>query len=285
MIRLVATDIDGTLVKDSTPDLYEEMKEMVRTLTAKGIYFAAASGRGYFSIRQIFGDVADDIIYIAANGAVIMYKGKVMHTQEIPKDFLKGIIKECRNYKTGSTKEEIPQELRNCELSASVAGMNYLESKNKEYIDLIQYGYRNRFTVTGDLLEEERPYVKISLYRKEGVDPMVEKIFCEWGKLVKVTKAGQEWIDFMAKDVDKGNALQFVQKALGVSREETIAFGDNENDAGMMRAAGRSFAVPNAVESVKKASTDSCPGWQDKGVYRVLQGLMEQGEFSGDMET
>lgn len=280
MIRLVATDIDGTLVKDSTPDLYEEMKEMVRTLTAKGIYFAASSGRGYYSIRQIFGDVADDIIYIAANGAVIIYKGEVLNVQKIPEEFLRRIIKECRNYKAGSREAGIPEELRNCELSASTAKMNYLESKNREYIDLIQYGYRNRFEITEDLLEEERPYVKISLYRKEGVDPMAETIFSEWENSVKVTKAGKEWIDFMAKGVDKGNALHFVQEALKISREETIAFGDNENDVGMMKAAGRSFAVPNAVESVKEASTDSCPGWQDKGVYRVLCDLMKEGCFN-----
>ena len=279
MIRFVATDIDGTLIKDSTPDLYKEMKEMIRTLTAKGIYFAATSGRGYYSLRQVFGDVADDIIYIAANGAVILYKGKILDVKKIPEDFFRGIIKECRKYKTNSKESGISGELKNCELSASTAEMNYLETRNQEYIDLMQYGYRNRFTLTDDLLEEMRPYVKISLYRKEGIAPVAEHIFPEWEDAVKVTKAGKEWIDFMAKGVDKGNALRFVQEAFHISSEETIAFGDNENDVGMMKAAGRSFAVPNAVASVKEASTDSCPGWQEKGVYQVLLELMEQGNM------
>lgn len=280
MIRLVATDIDGTLVKDSTPDLYDEMKEMIRTLTAKGVYFVAASGRGYHSMRQLFGEVADDIIYIAANGAVIIYKGKVISTLTLPDSFFDMLILDCRKYKAGSGEAGIPEELRNCELSASTAEINYLESQNQEYIDLIRFGYRNRLEVTEDLLEEERPYVKVSLYRKEGIDPVAEKLVPEWKTFLKVTKAGKEWLDFMARGVDKGNALHYIQSSLRIFSNETIAFGDNENDVGLMKAAGRSFAVPNAVPSVKAASTDSCPGYAEKGVYHVLCDLMKEGCFN-----
>ena len=56
----------------------------------------------------------------------------------------------------------------------------------------------------------------------------------------------------MDASVDKGNALKVIQDFLGVSREETMAFGDNDNDLGLLAAAGESYAVANARDSVKK---------------------------------
>ena len=69
MIKLIASDVDGTLIQDSTPDLYPEMVETIRSLKEKGILFCAASGRQYPSLRNVFREVADEIAYIAENGA------------------------------------------------------------------------------------------------------------------------------------------------------------------------------------------------------------------------
>ena len=74
MIRLVASDIDGTLIKDSTPDLYPEMVGALKELANRGIVFCAASGRQYHSIKNVFRDVEEDIVFIAENGAQIRYK-------------------------------------------------------------------------------------------------------------------------------------------------------------------------------------------------------------------
>ena len=73
MIRLIASDIDGTLIPDSTPDLYPEMVEEIRSLSGRGILFCAASGRQLASIQNVFRDVMDQICYIAENGAHIHY--------------------------------------------------------------------------------------------------------------------------------------------------------------------------------------------------------------------
>ena len=78
----------------------------------------------------------------------------------------------------------------------------------------------------------------------------------------------------MEASVDKGNALKTLMEHFGIAREETMAFGDNNNDIGMMRAAGRSFAVDTAVEEVKKAATGICPGYQQKGVYQTIRRIV-----------
>lgn len=76
MIRLIASDIDGTLIKDSTPDLYPEMADAIRELKKRDILFCAASGRQYESIRNVFRDIKEGIVFIAENGAQIRYQEK-----------------------------------------------------------------------------------------------------------------------------------------------------------------------------------------------------------------
>ena len=76
MIKLIASDIDGTLIPDSTPNLYPEIVEEIKSLTDRGILFCGASGRQLASIRSVFREVEDKICYIAENGAHLYYKGK-----------------------------------------------------------------------------------------------------------------------------------------------------------------------------------------------------------------
>ncbi len=55
-----------------------------------------------------------------------------------------------------------------------------------------------------------------------------------------------------------------------------MAFGDNENDIGMMKAAGESYAVENACSAVKEAAKYICPGYTEKGVYQVLRRMLQE---------
>ena len=53
MIKLIASDLDGTLLKEGTMDINPEIYEIIRKLKAKGIVFAAVSGREYDSIERV----------------------------------------------------------------------------------------------------------------------------------------------------------------------------------------------------------------------------------------
>ena len=92
-----------------------------------------------------------------------------------------------------------------------------------------------------------------------------------WRDLVQVCVAGEEWVDFMDSSVDKGNALRWLQERFGIRPEETMAFGDNTNDIGLMRAAYYSYAVENARPEVKAAARFSCPSWTEKGVWKAVR--------------
>ena len=263
MIRLVATDIDGTLIKDSTPDLYPEMVGALKELAERGVIFCAASGRQYHSIRNVFRDVKEDIVFIAENGALIRYKEKDIRVTPMKREDVEGIIHQYREY------EGI------CDVMVSTPDGCLLESRNKAFINLLAYGYRNKFTLVDDVLKVNAEIIKIAMYQKDSIRDLGEGVLIpQWKDKVKVCMAGDEWVDFMDASVDKGKALTFIQDYFHIPMEETMAFGDNNNDIGMMEAAGESYAVENAREEVKAAAKHICPSYLEKGVYHVIKDLI-----------
>lgn len=259
MIRLIASDVDGTLIKDSTPDLYPEMEKTIRELSRRGILFCAASGRQYQSLRNVFREVADDIAYIAENGALICHQNRAISVTPMRREHVEGIMAMLRPY------------YGECETVVSTANGSLIESKNQEFLDLLTYGYHNAFRQVEDVLEEKEEIIKIAVYRKGSIRRLGEGLFVpSWEKQVKACMAGEEWVDFMDKSVDKGEGLKLLQKTFGIKKEETMAFGDNDNDIGMMLAAGESYAVDTATEDVKRAAGNVCPGWAGKGVYKII---------------
>ena len=83
MIKLIASDLDGTLLKEGTMDINPEIYDIIRKLKAKGIVFAAVSGREYDSIERVFAPVKDDIYFIAGNGGIISYQGEIIEKMAI----------------------------------------------------------------------------------------------------------------------------------------------------------------------------------------------------------
>ncbi len=262
-IKLVASDIDGTLIQDSTPDLYPEMVTAIRKMAKQGILFCAASGRQYWSIRNVFRDVGEELVFLAENGAQIRYRDEDIRLMPMKREYAEGIIKQLRQY------------YDTCDIVVSTPEESLVESKKKDFLDLLTYGYHNKFRLVEDVLAEDAVIIKIAVYRKDSIRELGEgTLIPAWRERVKVCMAGEEWVDFMDASVDKGHALEFIQDYFHIKKEETMAFGDNDNDIGMMEAAGESYAVENARQEVKAAAKNVCPSYLEKGVYQIVKDLI-----------
>ena len=259
MIKLIASDIDGTLVENSTAVLHPEMFELIKKLKEKGILFCAASGRQYQSIANMFEPVKDDIIFLAENGAHIRYQDKDIYLVEMEREHIEDIVHTIR------------KENKNGDYIVSTNDGSIMDTKNQEFIDLIRYGYRNKFRLVEDVLAEDVPIIKIAAFQKGSIRELGESVlipaFCD---KVQATMAGEEWVDYMEASVDKGNAIRTIQEYFHVTKEEIIAFGDNSNDIGLLMAAGKGFAVETALDEVKAVATDVCPSYDKKGVYQTI---------------
>lgn len=71
MLKLITTDVDGTLVKDGTMLINPEYMRVIRELTEMGITFVVCSGRQYDSERKLFEEVKDLVYFVSDGGTVI----------------------------------------------------------------------------------------------------------------------------------------------------------------------------------------------------------------------
>ena len=86
-----------------------------------------------------------------------------------------------------------------------------------------------------------------------------------------IMAAGPKWVDIVANGADKGAALERIQKRFGISPEETAAFGDNENDIGLLQLAESSYAVANARQAVKDAAREVIGPMSEDAVMKVMK--------------
>ncbi len=260
MIRLIASDLDATMVPEGTFDLNPEYFDVIRQLKQKGILFVAASGRHYTSIEKLMKPVGSDIVALGGNGTCIMYGGKPISYTEIGQDLYLRVLRAARECHPEMIMTENPDVV-------------YTDSDNEPVCRWVLDGYRVNLRKCDDLAEVRPPILKSALYVTDAARD-VEKLRGEFGDELNIMTAGDHWVDIVSKEADKGSALGKVQELFGISREETIAFGDNGNDIGMLKLAGHSYAVGNAREEVKAAADEVIGPIGEDAVLRVLKGLL-----------
>jgi hypothetical protein len=261
MIKLIASDIDGTLLPEGTAEINPEIFQVIRALKEKGIIFAAASGRHYTSMSRLFAPVKDDIIFITENGAYVSCRGYAMLEQTIDPKLVEAWVKEVR---------QIP----GAGFTLDTKECFYTESRDPEFLKLVREGYRSVIYDVDDALKVAGNVNKMAIYRPLGIQETAKKMIPRWEDKLYCAIAGDIWLDFMDKETNKGNAIRSIQKTMGISPDETMVFGDNHNDLEMIRSATESYAVGNAVEAVKQAARHIADTNVNDGVLKVLKTLL-----------
>lgn len=238
MIRLIASDLDGTLLLNGAQSLRPETTGLIQELTRQGRIFAAASGRQYANLRRLFKGVEEEIAYICENGSLMIYQGKILEKHIIPRETGQEILKAM-------------MEKDGAEALLSGVDTCYIQAKDPGYAVHLRDVVKNNVTEVEDILKTTEPYLKISVYEKAGVDKSQAYWKERFGDRVTVVTSGNAWLDTMPKGVDKGSAIHTLMEKLGITPEETLVLGDNFNDIEMMDAVKYSFAMEKAASEVK----------------------------------
>lgn len=242
MIKLIASDLDGTLLLHGAQTLNPEIFDLIQKLQEKGILFVSASGRQIASQRNLFRPIADEISYVAENGAVCIYQNEIIATFAMDKDLAFRILNSIKEHP-------------DCLALVSGATTCYIESGNDAFLHHIRDVLHNTTTVVYDFSEIREPIVKIAFFDGSGTYASLGDFKKSFEKEIKVVTSGNDWIDFVPFGSNKGNALRILLDKLGILPEEMIAFGDQENDLEMLTLAGTSYAMATASPEVKKHAT------------------------------
>lgn len=239
MIKLIASDLDGTLLLNGAQDLNSKTAGLIQRLTQQGRIFVAASGRQWPNLKRLFAPVRDEIAYICENGALVTYQNEILRKHLMPRDTGREILKAM-------------MEKEGAEALLSGVDTCYIQPKNEAYMIHLRDVVKNDVTVVEDIMKVEEPYLKISVYEKAGIRNSEEYWKSTFSNRATVVTSGNLWLDTIALGVNKGAAIQDLQKEFGISPDECLAFGDHYNDVEMLENVKYSFAMENAQPEIRE---------------------------------
>lgn len=231
MVKLIACDIDGTLLQHGEKEISASFFGEARRLMEKGIVLCAASGRQYSSLRSLFAPIADDMVYICENGAIVYGGGEILGKTGIDRG---AALRLCH--------EILGRE--DCEVLISGADMSYLCPKGAEIVDHMRYFVGNKVTVLASPEEMPEDFLKISAFCTSGAVGLEPEMAPAWEKTLRVAVAGEPWLDFTP--ADKGDGMKLLCRALNIPLDAVMAFGDNYNDVSMLDLVGHPYIMSTA---------------------------------------
>ncbi len=258
MIKLIATDLDHTLL-DKEGLVPEETKEYIRRAVDSGVFFAISTGRSVKSARGVADSVGAAYMAICYNGALVMdpVNGVTIYENYLEEDIVRGIVEYAHEH-----------DLYIQMYDEGTIVVEKLRLDRHPDPDLRYADYRE----VGDFLEY--PFFKTPkiLLACEPERVPAEQAALEelYGDRVYMAQSDAHLIEVVSEGVDKGEALENLAGYLGFSKDQIIAFGDNTNDLPLLKAAGTSVAVANAVPVLKEWATYIAEGERSEGFNEGL---------------
>lgn len=250
-IKMIGFDLDGTLLTDQK-ELGEYTVQILKRAVEEGIVILPITGRPLCGLPEEVTGLTGLRYAVTANGARILdlKNAAVLKEQLVSVETAEKILDILGNY---DSLREIYYD-----------GTGYAEREKLEQID--------HFFEEGPMAEYVRSTRQpvdnlMDKFRKESREvDKVQGVFANLGEReaaldeirklegVTITGALHNNIEVNAAGVDKGNALLWLAQYLGIAPEETMAFGDGNNDIALLEKAGTGVAMKNGIEEVKHAA-------------------------------
>lgn len=262
-IRLIACDMDGTLLDDEHA-IHDDFWPLIEQLHVRGIVFCPASGRQYYNLLERFEPIADRLIFIAENGSYVVRGGAELSSECLARDAAHELIGVAR---------ELAAAGANCGVVLCGKRSAYIERFDADFLAQVDR-YYHRLARVGDLLDVDDSLLKIAIYDFESSERHIYPALSRFRSTHQVVVSSANWLDVMAPQANKGAGLRHIQQALGISRGQTMVFGDFLNDLEMMDEAAYSFAMANAHPLLKQRARFLAPGNADNGVVRTIKSVL-----------
>jgi Cof subfamily protein (haloacid dehalogenase superfamily) len=241
MYKLIATDMDGTLLNNSQ-EIHKDNMASIKLAMEMGVKIVMCSGRSFMSIHKYEKElnlIHEDNFGIGFNGGMVYntLTRKPLHELLLEKSMAVEILTELKRLDAdlivyASNKLLVEKESDSCADYAAISNMEVVKLDSLTDIDtdvskIIAHGDRKR------LLEIEEHMIKF-------LDGRCSSFF-----------TGANFFEFTHINANKGNSLTLLANHLGIDMKDVIAVGDNYNDIEMLKQAGVGVAVKNAEQAVK----------------------------------
>lgn len=260
-IKLVVSDMDGTLLNENN-EVSSRFFKQFEELKSKKIHFVAASGRQYQSILQKLDSIKHEISIIGENGGIMQHANETKVLLKLST----AEVKQCI---------ELIRTINGSFIVLCGRESAYIETKNKTFITHLKKYYTAVKMVNDLTTIRDDEFLKIAVFNFESSEQHIYPHVQKLKEYFQVIVSGQNWLDISHIDANKSYALKQLQQAMGITKKETLAFGDYNNDIGMLACAELSFAMANSHPNVKKIAKFSTKSNTEEGVEDILELLLK----------
>ena len=249
-IKIIATDLDGTLMSPDHVTITERTKNALLKAHSMGIKIAIATGRTLGFITPVVEQIPFVDFVIFSNGASVydVKSQKIIYKNHIPPESTHKILEKLHGL--------------NVYYNTYVDSTVYIQDGKQQFYtsrdlpeDFLKLFMASSKTCKNLALELNGKSAEIiAVYSS---DEALRNKLCEYFKSLGllVTASLKDEIEATVPSANKGTALKGLCELLQIKREEAMAFGDALNDIQMIEFAGSSFAMGNACEELKKAAS------------------------------
>ena len=262
-IRLIATDIDGTLLPRGGA-ISELTRRAVRACRARGIPFVIVSGRWIGALGSVIqaADTADQPVIIVNGSAVLGPGGEVLYERFMAPEDVAAVYDVLRRF--------------DVQINSYVPGALYcVNTRALTHPSSMIKGYLGGGRLVIDDEAAFRREALSRVYKLEGLtedtalmDALRAALAEQTG--ARVTHSSWRNVELMSHGMGKAPALGWLAEHLGISLGDCMAFGDNANDMDMLRAVGWPVAVGNATDEVKAVARLVADTDANDGVAKVI---------------
>ncbi len=259
-IRMLAIDLDGTLLRgDNTASPYT--KKILTKARERGVRIVIATGRMFCSAREVAASLElGDVPLISYSGGLIAKceSGTILYHSPIPVETANELLVAAREI-AGFVQVYINDELR-------------VPVRN-ELVDFYEAHCRIEANIVGDHFWQvtEAP-TKIIFNEPDAakMETIKEYMKAHFTGKVNFVQSSPRFFEMVAPHVSKGVAVEQLCLRYGLSAGEVMAFGNANNDAGMLRMAGWPVAVANATDELKALARIIAPSNEEDGVAKTV---------------
>lgn len=260
-IRLLAIDVDGTLLRDDH-QLSQRTLQAIFRAQREGLKIVLATGRGPRSCDPIIDQLGIMDPVITHNGAVVYHP--LRNTAEKEVGFKAGELKEVVEY----------CRMRDLHFDASTAFHIYVEEVKEAVLPVYERFFAQPITVE-DVGQIGETIVKLTLTEDpERLDQVMPDLLRRFPHF-SIIRSGATFIDVMHPKATKAQGLKYIMDKLNLTPREVMAFGNYYNDLEMLQLAGTGVAMENAPEEVKKKADLVAKSNNEDGVAQVIERLLE----------
>jgi Cof subfamily protein (haloacid dehalogenase superfamily) len=257
--RLVATDLDGTLVR-SDGTVSKRTREVLVELDRRGVPVVIVTARPLRWMDDLWPLVGSHAMAVVSNGAIWydVARHEVRH--------LTGIDAEVGLAVCEAISRAIPDAAFAIECLSGI-------KRDERFLEPSAVPDGSPIGPLAELWSE--PAVKLMVRHEQMTDPETFRaaVVAAVGDAATPTWSGDRLVEISAAGVTKASTLAMVCQELGVAADEVVAFGDMPNDLPMLTWAGSSYAMANGDPSVLAAAEHVAPSNDEDGVAVVLAAI------------